>query len=198
MIRNPGPIISIRQDARSEVADIGTDSPNSKPEPHPAMLNRTDEDYMRMALHEAQRAYNAGEVPVGAIIVINDQIVAKAHNQVELLKDATAHAEILAITQASAMLGDWRLQEAALYVTKEPCAMCAGAMVNTKLGRLIFGAADPRTGAAGSALNITGFENMLHHVDVTGGLLSDECLALLQEFFRERRKTGEDDETAKE
>lgn len=152
------------------------------------MLNRTEEDYMRMALREAQRAADEGEVPVGAIIVIADQIVAKAHNQVELLKDATAHAEILAITQASAMLGDWRLQEATLYVTKEPCAMCAGAMVNSKLGRVIFGAADPRMGAAGSALNITGFEGMLHNVEVTGGLLGDECLALLQDFFRQRRK----------
>ncbi len=143
---------------------------------------------------DAQRAYDEGEVPVGAIVVLHDQVIAKSHNQVELLKDATAHAEILAITQASAALGDWRLQEATLYVTKEPCAMCAGAMVNTKLGKVIFGAADPRSGAAGSALNVTGFKGMLHQVEVVGGVLGDECLELLQDFFRERRQAGKNDQ----
>ncbi len=154
------------------------------------LLERTHETYMRLALREAEKAYEQGEVPVGAIVVLEGQIVARAHNQVEMLKDATAHAEILAITQASAALGDWRLQQATLYVTKEPCAMCAGAMVNTKLGTLVFGVSDPRTGAAGSALDITGFPQMLHRVNVITGVLQEECLAILQAFFRARRKDG--------
>ena len=151
------------------------------------MIGRTDEDYMRVALRQAEQAYASGEVPIGAIVVHNDQIIARAYNQVELLKDATAHAEILAITQASAALEDWRLQEATLYVTKEPCAMCAGAMVNAKLGRLVFGCKDDRSGCAGSALDITGFEGMLHKVEVESGLLEYECLAIIQEFFQMRR-----------
>ena len=140
-----------------------------------------------MALKQAMRAYDEDEVPIGAIIVHNDTVIAKAWNQVELLKDATAHAEILAITQASAAIGDWRLQEATLYVTKEPCAMCAGAMINSKLGRLVYALRDERSGAAGSALDITGFDGMLHKVDVTGAVLEEECLQLIQSFFQKRR-----------
>ena len=153
-----------------------------------SVLKRSDEDYMRVALRQAEQAFAAGEVPIGAIIVYEDEIIGRAWNQVEMLKDATAHAEILAITQASSKIGDWRLQDATLYVTKEPCAMCAGAMVNTKLGRLVFGARDPRCGAAGSSeLDVTGFSGMLHNVDVTAGLLEEECLMIIQEFFQMRR-----------
>jgi tRNA(adenine34) deaminase len=152
------------------------------------MLERDNEDFMRVALRQAERAYSNGEVPIGAIIVHNGQIIARAYNQVELLKDATAHAEILAITQASAALEDWRLQEATLYVTKEPCAMCAGAMVNAKLGKLVYAVSDERSGCAGSAINITGFEGMLHQVEVESGVLQDECLAIIQEFFQMRRQ----------
>ncbi|MCJ8330495.1 MAG: tRNA adenosine(34) deaminase TadA [Lentisphaeria bacterium] len=150
-------------------------------------IDRNDETYMAMALKQAMRAYDEDEVPIGAIIVHNDTVIAKAWNQVELLKDATAHAEILAITQASAAIGDWRLQEATLYVTKEPCAMCAGAMINSKLGRLVYALRDERSGAAGSALDITGFDGMLHKVDVTGAVLEEECLQLIQSFFQKRR-----------
>lgn len=152
------------------------------------LLDCTDETYMNLALREARRAGDAGEVPVGAVILHSGQIIARAWNQVELLKDATAHAEILALTQAAAAIGDWRLSEATLYVTKEPCAMCAGAMVNARLTRLVFGVSDPRAGAAGSALDITGFPGMLHRVKVKSGVLQEECLALLQGFFREQRR----------
>lgn len=151
-------------------------------------LQRGDADYMRLALKLAGRAADADEVPVGAVIAWRGRIVARAFNQVEMLKDATAHAEMIAITQAANTIGDWRLEEATLYVTKEPCAMCAGAMVNSRLGRLVYGCPDPRCGAAGSALSITDFPGMLHRVDVTGGVLADECLALLQDFFRRRRR----------
>ena len=152
-----------------------------------SLLNRNDEDYMRVALRQAEQAFAAGEVPIGAIVVYKDQIIARAFNQVEMLKDATAHAEILAITQASAAIGDWRLQDATLYVTKEPCAMCAGAMVNAKLGKLVFAVPDERCGCAGSAIDITGYEGMLHKVEVESGILKDECLMIIQEFFQMRR-----------
>lgn len=158
------------------------------------MLQRDDESYMRLALKEASKAYEAGEVPVGAIVVHDNQIVAKAHNQVEMLKDATAHAEILAITQASVKLDAWRLSDATLYVTKEPCAMCAGAMVNAKLTNVVFGVADPRMGAAGSALDVTGFDGMLHNVNVKSGILQEECLHILQQFFQEQRKKQKDND----
>ena len=142
---------------------------------------------MNIALKEAEKAYQSGEVPVGAVVVHGGQIVARAHNQVELLSDATAHAEMLVITQASGYLSDWRLIDATLYVTKEPCAMCAGAMVNCKLSTLVYGTADPRSGAAGSAMDITGFEGNLHSVKVKPGVLRNDCLTILQKFFRERR-----------
>lgn len=152
-------------------------------------MQRSDEDCMRLALKLAAKAAELGEVPVGAVVVCEDRVVARAWNQVELLKDATAHAEMIALTQAASALGDWRLAHATLYVTKEPCAMCAGAMVNSRLARLVYGCPDPRCGAAGSALKITDFPGMLHRVEVTGGILAEECLALLQEFFRRRRQT---------
>ena len=145
---------------------------------------------MRLALKLAEKAAQQGEVPVGAVILYDSKIIARAYNQVEQLHDATAHAEILAITQAEAALGDWRLNDCTLFVTKEPCAMCAGAMVNAHLGHLVFACPDPRMGAAGSALNITAFPGMLHTVEVTSGLFADEARELLQNFFR-RRRAGE-------
>ena len=151
-------------------------------------IKRDHEAYMRLALLQAEVAYDLGEVPVGALIVHDDQIIAKSHNQVESLKDATAHAEILAITQASAAIGDWRLNDATLYVTKEPCAMCAGAMVNSRLARVVFGVSDSRYGAAGGALDVTNFVGHLHHVDVVSGVLRDDCLLLLQSFFEKARR----------
>lgn len=146
-----------------------------------------DEYYMHLAIKESMNAHNLGEVPVGAIAVYKDEVVAKSYNQIEILKDATAHAEMLLITQAAAFLKDWRLNEVTIYVTKEPCSMCAGAMVNSRLGRLVFGMKDSKYGAAGSALNITNFKGSLHQVNVTGGVLEKECLEVFQNFFRNLR-----------
>jgi len=148
---------------------------------------RTDEQLMALALREARRAAEAGEVPVGAVAVFEGRVVARAHNQVELLKDGTAHAEMIALTQAAAGVGDWRLAGVTLYVTKEPCPMCAGAMVNCRLSRLVFGCPDLRAGAAGGVLTLTDFPGLLHRVQVLGGVLADPCAALLREFFQDRR-----------
>ncbi len=149
---------------------------------------QTDESCMRLALRQAVAAGERGEVPVGAVVWHQGAVIARAGNQVEMLKDATAHAEMIVLTQAAATIGDWRLTEATLYVTKEPCAMCAGAMVNARLGRLVFGCPDPRMGAAGGALDITGFPGMLHRVKVESGLLEAECRAVIQAFFQRRRE----------
>ena len=146
-----------------------------------------DEAFMREALRQAQKAYEAAEVPVGAIVVRAGRIIARAWNQVELLKDATAHAEMLALTQAEAAVGDWRLTECDLYVTKEPCAMCAGALVHTRIRRVIFGCTDPAAGAAGSVINLLQMPALNHRCDIASGVLQDECAAILQNFFRQRR-----------
>src|SRR2546427_10195536 len=125
--------------------------------------------FMREALRQAQKAYEADEVPVGAVVVRVGRIIARAYNQVELLKDATAHAEMLALTQAEAAVGDWRLTNCDLYVTKEPCAMCAGAIVHVRLRRLIFGCADPRGGAAGSVINLFQLPSLNQRGEITSG-----------------------------
>ena len=142
---------------------------------------------MRDALRQAEKAYAADEVPVGAIVVQEGKIIARAHNQVELLKDATAHAEMLALTQAEAAVGDWRLMDCDLYVTKEPCAMCAGALVHTRIRRVVFGCADPAAGAGGSMMNLLQMESLNHRCQITFGVLQTECAAILQNFFRRRR-----------
>ncbi len=148
-----------------------------------------DERFMRRALIAAEEAALAGEVPVGAVAVHNNLVIAKSGNQVEMLKDATAHAEILVLTQAANHLGDWRMDEVDIYVTKEPCAMCAGAMVNARVRRVIFGLRDPRSGACGSTeLNVAQFPGMLHQLEVTGGVLEEESKALIQEFFKNVRQ----------
>ena len=152
-----------------------------------------DEYFMREALRMAQKAYDANEVPVGAVVVRKGKIIARAYNQVELLKDATAHAEMLALTQAEAAVGDWRLIDCDLYVTKEPCAMCAGAIVHTRVRRVIFGCADPSAGAAGSVINLLQLPTLNHRCDVAPGVLQDQCASILQDFFRKRR----DDERAR-
>ncbi|MBO7089556.1 MAG: tRNA-specific adenosine deaminase, partial [Lentisphaeria bacterium] len=121
---------------------------------------------------------------VGAVAVKDGLIIARSWNQVELLKDATAHAELMLIALLPQIVGDWRLDGIDVYVTKEPCAMCAGAMVNSRIRRVIFGMRDPRCGAAGTALDVTGFPGMLHHVEVSGGLLEEECKTMFQAFFR--------------
>ena len=146
-----------------------------------------DEYFMREALRQAEKAYAAAEGPVGAIVMRECKIIARAHNQVELLKDATAHAEMLAVTQADAAVGDWRLMDCDLYVTKEPCAMCAGAIVHTRIRRVIFGCADPSAGAAGSMMNLLQMPTFNHRCEITSGVLQKECAAILQDFFRKRR-----------
>jgi tRNA(adenine34) deaminase len=150
-----------------------------------------DEDFMREALRQALKGSKADEVPVGAIVVRAGKIIGRAYNQVELLKDATAHAEMLALTQAEAAVGDWRLIDCDLYVTKEPCAMCAGALVHTRIRRVIFGCPDPSAGAAGSTINLLQMPGFNHRCNITSGVLQDECAAILQDFFRKRR--GEPD-----
>ena len=154
--------------------------------------SQSDAAWMEQALRMAKKAYKAGEVPVGAIVVREGRVIARASNQVELLKDATAHAEMLAITQAEAAVGDWRLNDCDLYVTKEPCPMCAGALVHVRMRRVIFGCADPRGGAAGGLLNLLQMPTLNHRCDISTGVLADECAALLQAFFRERRKGNGD------
>jgi len=147
----------------------------------------SDDHFMGEALRQAAKADEAGEVPVGAVIVREGRIIARAFNQVELLKDATAHAEMLALTQAEEIVGDWRLAGCTLYATKEPCPMCAGAIVHTRLARVVFGASDPKAGAAGSAMNLLQFPTLNHRCEITGGVRETECRALLQYFFARRR-----------
>ena len=152
------------------------------------ILDMSDDSYfMRLAIKQAMLAYEKGEVPVGAVAVHKNKVIAKAYNQVELLKDATAHAEMILLTQASSAMEDWRLNEVTVYVTKEPCAMCAGAMVNCRLGKLVYGLKDPKYGAAGSAMNVTCFNGALHKVNVAGGVMEGECLDIFQQFFKELR-----------
>ena len=148
----------------------------------------SDHYFMGEALRQAARAYEAGEVPVGAVIVREGRIIARAYNQVELLKDATAHAEMLAITQAEGALGDWRLTDATLFVTKEPCPMCAGAIVHVRLQRVVFGAPDPKGGAAGSLLNLLQMPTLNHRCAITSGVRDEECRTLLRSFFQEQRR----------
>lgn len=146
-----------------------------------------DETFMREALRLATKAREADEVPVGAVIVRDGKIIARAYNQVELLKDATAHAEMLAITEAEAAVGDWRLTDCDLYVTKEPCPMCAGAIVHTRIRRVIFGCADIRAGAAGTVMNLLQHNALNHRCQITSGVLQNECAVLLQDFFQKKR-----------
>jgi len=157
----------------------------------PVIDLHSDDYFMCEALRQAAHALEADEVPVGAVIVRAGKIVARAFNQVETLKDATAHAEMLALTQAEEAIGDWRLTDCTLYVTKEPCPMCAGAIVHTRLARVVFGAADPKGGAAGSALNLLQFPTLNHHCQITSGVREAECRALLQNFFAEQRQRPE-------
>ncbi len=147
----------------------------------------SDTHFMGEALRQAHRAWEAEEVPVGAIVVHEGRIIARAHNQVETLKDATAHAEMLAITQAESVIGDWRLHECELYVTKEPCPMCAGALVHVRMKRVIFGCPSEKDGAGGSLLQLLQHPRLNHRCEITQGVRQDECAAMLLAFFRERR-----------
>lgn len=146
-----------------------------------------DTRYMQYALNEARNAMDAGEVPVGCVIVHNGQIVGKAHNQRETLQDPTAHAEILAITQAAAHIGSWRLEDTRLYVTLEPCPMCAGAIILARIPEVFFGAMDPKAGCCGSLMNLLDDSRFNHKPVVNPGLLAEECGSILSEFFRSIR-----------
>ena len=146
-----------------------------------------DEKLMREALRLALKARSADEVPVGAIVVRDGKVISRGYNQVELLKDATAHAEMLALTAAEAAVGDWRLTDCDLYVTKEPCPMCAGAIVHTRIRRVVFGCPDVRAGAAGTVMNLLQNNALNHRCDVTSGVLQNECASILQDFFRKKR-----------
>ena len=148
------------------------------------------EGFMAAALAEARRAAAAGEVPIGCVVVVDGEIIAAAHNQREGLSDATAHAEVLAIREAGRRLGAWRLSNATLYVTLEPCPMCAGALVQARVAHLVYGADDPKAWADRSLLELLQNPGLNHRVAITAGVLAEESSALLREFFRSRRSVG--------
>ncbi|MCX7868696.1 MAG: tRNA adenosine(34) deaminase TadA [Terrimicrobiaceae bacterium] len=150
-------------------------------------MDGSDEEWMREALSQARKAAAAGEVPIGAVIVREGRRVARAWNQVEMLRDATAHAEMLAITMAEHELGDWRLADCDLFVTKEPCPMCAGAIIHARIRRVVFGCPDPRGGAAGGLLNLLQMPELNHRCIVAGGVLATEAAELLRGVFVRRR-----------
>jgi len=142
-----------------------------------------DEYFMRLALKEAESAFEVGEIPVGAIIVIKDRVIASAHNLKEALNDPTAHAELTVIREGAVLLGNWRLRDATLYVTKEPCVMCAGAMVNARLGRLVYGCRDERYGAIASRHQLAHDPGLNHRIKVVSGVLENECADIIKRFF---------------
>jgi tRNA(adenine34) deaminase len=147
----------------------------------------TDERFMRLAIAEAERALAHGDVPIGAVVVHEGAVIGAGHNEREHRQDPTAHAEIIALREASAALGSWRILDAVLYVTLEPCAMCAGAIVLARVPRVVYGCPDPKAGAAGSVLDVLADPRLNHRPAVTDGVLADACAALLVDFFRARR-----------
>jgi len=155
------------------------------------MIVHDDEAGMRAALREAHASLARDEVPVGCVVVHEGMVIGRGHNQVEGLQDATAHAEILAIGAASNALGSWRLHECTLYVTLEPCSMCAGAIILARLGRLVYGASDPKAGACGSVIDVIGERRLNHRVEVEREVMAEECGELLREFFRKKRARTE-------
>lgn len=155
------------------------------------MINSSDELFMRAALEQAREALNRGEVPIGAVLVKDGAIICRAHNSPIMLRDPSAHAEMLALRSAGQRLNNYRLVDTELYVTLEPCVMCMGALVHARVKRLIFGAADPKAGAAGSVFNFARHEKLNHVIEVTPGVLAEECGELLQNFFKERRNDGQ-------
>jgi tRNA(adenine34) deaminase len=152
-----------------------------------AMSRPADEEWMAHALAQAREAAAHGDVPIGAVVVHEGRVVGRGHNERELLQDPTAHAEVLALREAAAALGSWRVLESTLYVTLEPCAMCAGAIVLSRIPRVVYGTTDPKAGACGSVLDVTGDPRLNHRPEVVGGVLADACGDLLRAFFAERR-----------
>ncbi|MFA5793860.1 MAG: tRNA adenosine(34) deaminase TadA [Candidatus Brocadiia bacterium] len=151
------------------------------------MLEANHETYMKEAIKEALKALEAEEVPVGAVIVHNNRIIARAHNQKEQLRDPTAHAEMIAITQAAESLDNWRLEKTIMYVTLEPCPMCAGALVQARVPALVYGANDPKAGACGTLFNIVNDKRLNHRIKVMSGVMEKECQSVLKEFFSRQR-----------
>ena len=151
----------------------------------------TDEQFMRMAIEQAKIAEENGDVPIGAVIVYKNRIIAKAYNQRQQLNDPTAHAEIIALTQAAAFVESWRLNGCTIYVTLEPCPMCAGALVLARIDKLVYGCDDPKTGAVKSLYNIVQDKRLNHRLEVTSGVLAEDCSKILQDFFQYRRIENE-------
>ncbi|HTZ18251.1 MAG TPA: tRNA adenosine(34) deaminase TadA [Dissulfurispiraceae bacterium] len=151
-----------------------------------------DAAFMRLALAEAQAAFDEEEVPVGAILVVDGQVIVSTHNNREASFDPTGHAEIMAVREGAGKLGRWRLSDATLFVTKEPCPMCAGAMVNARLGRLVYGCGDPKGGAVANLYHLLSDSRLNHQVEVVSGVLEDECAQLLKKFFTERRNANKE------
>jgi tRNA(adenine34) deaminase len=146
-----------------------------------------DEHFMRLAVREAERALEHDDVPVGAVVVLGGEVIGAGHNERELRQDPTAHAEVIALREAARAVGSWRILESVLYVTLEPCAMCAGAIVLGRVGRVVYGTADPKAGAAGSVMDVLGEPRFNHRPEVASGLLREQCAALLVDFFASRR-----------
>ena len=148
----------------------------------------SDESFMKQAVKQAKKAYDKLETPIGCVIVHEDKIIARGYNKRNMKKNTLAHAEILAINKASKMLGDWRLEDCTMYVTLEPCPMCAGAIVQARIQRVVIGSKNPKAGCAGSVLNLLQQDGLNHQVEITKGVLAEECSGLMTSFFRELRK----------
>jgi len=149
---------------------------------------KSDEVYMQLAIEEAKKAEAVGEVPIGAVMVYEEQVIAKGHNQRETNQTTLSHAELIVIQQANEEIGSWRLEDCTLYVTLEPCPMCAGAIVQSRVKRVVYGAIDPKAGCAGTLMNLLQEERFNHQVEVTKGMMEEACSMLLKNFFRELRK----------
>ena len=158
---------------------------------HPSYMLRDDVFFMKLAYNQALKAWRAGEVPVGAVIEYGGEVIAQAHNMVEQTQDPTAHAEILAITQASTKLEDWRLNNATLYVTKEPCPMCSGACIMSRISRVVYASKDIKMGFLGGALDVNSVSTLNHHLQISSGVLDEECTQMIKTFFSLKRNMEE-------
>jgi tRNA(Arg) A34 adenosine deaminase TadA len=163
--------------------------PSQPPNP-PAIHANEDAKWLERALDQARLALESGEVPVGALVIKDGELLGAGHNRNLLDHDPTAHAEVVALRQAAARIGNYRLTGCTMYATIEPCAMCAGALIHSRIARLVYGAADPKAGAAGSVLQVLNHPSLNHQMEVTAGVLADRCSEILQDFFRQRRRTG--------
>lgn len=174
------------------VRENTTPPPCPFPKLHPSQLVRDDRFFMSLAFNQAIDAWRMDEVPIGCVIERDGEVIALAHNTVEAMRDPTAHAEILAVTQAARHLGDWRLDGCTLYVTKEPCPMCSGAMIMSRVKRVCYAVPDPKMGCLGGATNVSDLPRVNHRVEIlAGGVLEDECRSLLQTFFKLKRTVEE-------